>query len=49
MNSIRELDSDLTLIIIAHRITTLSHADQVIQLEHGKITYSGPYEGLSAL
>ena len=47
MESIKELDSNLTLIIIAHRITTLSHADQVIQLEHGKITYSGSYEGLN--
>ncbi|MDC0186404.1 ABC transporter ATP-binding protein/permease [Gammaproteobacteria bacterium] len=46
MNSISGLDSNLTIIIIAHRLTTLKHCKKIIQLEHGKITFSGSYDEL---
>ena len=46
MNSISGLDSNLTTIIIAHRLTTLKHCEKIIQLEHGKITFSGSYAEL---
>lgn len=44
MSAIENLNSDLTILIIAHRLTTLSQCDTIIELEHGRITAQGDYE-----
>ena len=38
MSSIEEIDRNITIIVIAHRITTLNHCDRIYQLEQGEIT-----------
>lgn len=50
--SILQLSGIKTLIIIAHRLTTVKHCDRIYQLEQGRIIKSGTYEevvGLSLL
>ena len=37
MESIINLKTDLTILIIAHRVTTLKNCDQIIELEKGSI------------
>ncbi|MBQ5566550.1 MAG: ABC transporter ATP-binding protein, partial [Oscillospiraceae bacterium] len=44
--SLEERFGTATIIIISHRITTLSRADQVIVLEDGRITERGTPEEL---
>jgi ATP-binding cassette subfamily B protein len=44
MNAIENLNRDLTILIIAHRLTTLKHCDLIVQLERGKIIEQGSYE-----
>jgi ATP-binding cassette subfamily B protein len=43
MDAIDGLDRDLTILIIAHRITTLSRCDTIIELENGRIKKQGTY------
>lgn len=43
MAAIDALSPDLTLLIIAHRLTTLSTCTRVIELGHGRIVRSGSY------
>ena len=35
-----------TIIIVAHRLTTLKHCDRIYKLMNGKIVKSGSYEEL---
>lgn len=44
MSSIENLNRDLTILMIAHRITTLKNCDMIVQLERGKIVAQGSYE-----
>lgn len=44
MDSIFELNPNITIFIIAHRLTTLKKCSQVIELEEGKILRSGAYK-----
>ena len=37
MSSIRKIDSSITIIMIAHRVSTLQYCDYVFQMENGKI------------
>ena len=43
MEAIESLGNELTVIIVAHRLTTLKNCSQVIELEDGKIKQSGSY------
>ncbi len=43
MNSITSLSKDLTIIIVAHRLSTLECCSKIIELENGKIKRSGSY------
>jgi len=43
IREIRELKREKTMIIIAHRLTTLQHCDQVYKLEGGSIVSCGSY------
>ncbi|CAK27095.1 ABC-type multidrug transport system, ATPase and permease components [Synechococcus sp. RCC307] len=42
MKSIDSLGRDLTVLIVAHRISTLKNCDRVIKIENGKICADGP-------
>lgn len=43
MQAINELSQDLTLLIIAHRITTLQHCSQIVELGNGGVKRIGKY------
>ncbi|OHB70602.1 MAG: ABC transporter ATP-binding protein [Planctomycetes bacterium RBG_16_43_13] len=44
MRAIENLNRDLTILIIAHRLTTLQHCDTIVQLGHGQMVAQGSYE-----
>jgi ATP-binding cassette subfamily B protein len=43
MSSIDQLEDNLTIIIVAHRITTLKSCDKIIELTNGQICFIGTY------
>lgn len=43
---LNELKGEKTIIVIAHRISTIKSADRIIFLENGQITGNAPYEEL---
>ena len=43
MQAIEELHEDLTVLIIAHRLTTLKNCDMIVELEHGRVKRMGSY------
>jgi ATP-binding cassette subfamily B protein len=47
MECIEDLKLDLTIIMIAHRLSTLSNCDMIIQLEKGKILLKESYKQFS--
>ena len=48
MAAIESLRGDHTIILIAHRLTTVAKSDRVFFVEGGRITGEGPYEELIA-
>lgn len=44
MQAIEALDSDLTILIIAHRITTLRNCDRIYELRDGGVAWAGSYD-----
>ena len=48
MQAIENLGSELTVLMIAHRITTLRGCDIIYQLDKGKVVSSGTYQELIA-
>ena len=44
MDAIEGLDRDLTVLMIAHRLTTLRHCDTIVQLENGQFLVKGSYQ-----
>ena len=46
MDSIGSLNKKLTIIIIAHRITTLQNCDKIIEIENGEVSYEGTYDDI---
>jgi ABC-type multidrug transport system fused ATPase/permease subunit len=46
MDAIEGLDRDLTILLIAHRLTTVRHCDIIVELEHGRVVAQGSYEQL---
>ena len=47
-HSLQELRGTTTLLVIAHRLSTVQHADKVFVLEGGRITASGDFPTLRA-
>ncbi len=48
MQSIDNLDDELTVIIVAHRLTTLKSCSQIVVLEDGRIEQIGTYKNVIA-
>ena len=48
MQAIRALTKEKTVIMIAHRLKTVEHADQILVVDHGKIVQQGSHEKLMA-
>ena len=46
MDALRLSNSDLTVVLVAHRLNTLEECDSVYQMENGEIVSSGTYEQL---
>lgn len=44
MHSIGRLGGDITILMVAHRVTTLSGCDEIVRLEDGEIVENGSYE-----
>jgi ATP-binding cassette subfamily B protein len=48
MQAIEGLSGDLTLLIIAHRLTTLKNCTQVVEMENGRLKRIGSYQEIVA-
>ena len=46
--AIEALTREKTVIMIAHRLKTVEHADQILVVDHGRIVQRGPHEQLMA-
>lgn len=46
MSCIESFHRNLTILIIAHRLTTVQHCDQIVELAHGEVTAQGTYDEL---
>ena len=46
MDSIDTLDRDLTILIVAHRLTTVQRCDTIVELEGSRIVGQGTYDEL---
>lgn len=47
-NAISELIKDKTVIVIAHRLKTIEHCDQIVVLKEGRVVEKGKHEQLMA-
>ena len=41
MDTVFELKSNKTILLVAHRLSTLKNCDKIIKLEKGQITHIG--------
>lgn len=46
MDAVKKLSHDVTIILIAHRLSTVRECDQIFLLEHGKVQACGTYNQL---
>ena len=46
METIEGLSHDLTILLVAHRLTTVQRCDIVVELEHGRVVAEGTYSHL---
>jgi ATP-binding cassette subfamily B protein len=44
--SLDRITASRTTLVIAHRLSTVRHADQIVVMEQGRIVESGPHDGL---
>ena len=49
MDAIEGLSGDLTILLIAHRLTTVRRCNTIVELEHGRVVAQGTYEQLLEL
>jgi ABC-type multidrug transport system fused ATPase/permease subunit len=47
--ALNELFKGKTVIVIAHRLQTVKHADQILYIDGGQVTESGTHEELLAM
>jgi ABC-type multidrug transport system fused ATPase/permease subunit len=48
MDAIEQLDRNLTVVVIAHRLTTVRHCDTIVELDRGRVVAQGSYDELIA-
>jgi ATP-binding cassette, subfamily B, bacterial PglK len=48
VNDIKRLKGEQTLIVIAHRLSTVAHCDRIIRLEHGRVAGWRHSEGVNS-
>jgi ABC-type multidrug transport system fused ATPase/permease subunit len=46
MEAIEELNREMTIILIAHRLTTVRRCDTIVELDRGRVVATGPYDFL---
>jgi ATP-binding cassette subfamily B protein len=46
IDAIEMLNRDLTILLIAHRLTTVRRCDTIVELEHGRVVAQGTFEQL---
>ena len=46
VSGIRELTRDKTVLVVAHRLPTIRHADQILLLDRGRVVERGTHEEL---
>jgi ABC-type multidrug transport system fused ATPase/permease subunit len=46
MRAIEQLHGQMTILIVAHRLTTLQNTDRIVVIERGRIARIGTYENL---
>jgi len=44
MGGIEQLADDLTILIVAHRVTTLKRCDKIFRMDKGEVIEEGVYE-----
>jgi ABC-type bacteriocin/lantibiotic exporter with double-glycine peptidase domain len=44
VESLRQIATNRTLVVVAHRTSTLAHCSRLIRLENGRIVQDGTYE-----
>jgi ATP-binding cassette subfamily B protein len=49
IESIEGLDRNLTILFVAHRLTTVRHCDSIVEPEQGRVVAQGTYDDLLAL
>ncbi len=49
MEAIQNLQRDLTILIIAHRLSTVQRCDTIVQLERGRVVAQGSYKDLAEI
>ena len=47
MDAVNNLDKDITIILIAHRLSTVKKCDKIYLLEKGELKNSGTFEELA--
>ena len=47
--AIQRLHGEITIVIVAHRLSAVRHADQIVVMQNGQIVESGSYDELIAL
>ncbi|MDR0728684.1 MAG: multidrug ABC transporter permease, partial [Prevotellaceae bacterium] len=49
MDNLTPFFAGKTVVVVAHRLSTVKHADQIVVLNKGKITETGTHAELTAL
>lgn len=44
--ALRALTADKTLVVVAHRLSTIQHADQIVMIHEGQVIQQGTHEQL---
>ena len=44
IRALETIDSNLTLIMVAHRLSTLQYCDNIIKLDKGTVVFNGSYD-----